>query len=150
MGLLMYLEKLPKEGLEPVIEEVRKRQEPVLIYDLCGYKGAGGKEVLIEAQCSSSLIHGFFNDLDDWLEAFAEHYENHTKQKETFSRFDGIMERHMIIPSQRARIMFEVDTHKRCLRFKVFYNNNEDYEETRDIVYSFIDRIWDNDIRLPN
>ncbi|MEE9525174.1 MAG: hypothetical protein V3V78_01035 [Candidatus Woesearchaeota archaeon] len=117
-----YLSKLPKED-----------DEEKIIYDVKEKEGNR-----IEVLCSPELICAM-DKFDDWLEAFKEHYNEAIEGNFDYSPYNNVQLVGMHIPSEEPRVDFRVDWSKHELDFR-FTD-----EDSKDIIYDFIERIREND-----
>jgi len=95
-------------------------------------------QTFIIVNATGDLICGVDN-LNDWFDAFQEHYNAATNQNGDYISEKGIMLRDMFICNASPRVRFRVDTSKYELQF-VFLKEEQ---QLRDVVYSFIERIME-------
>lgn len=88
--------------------------------------------------CDSDLISSV-ESYYDWLFAFVEHYKQKTGEEKPKMRYNDGLQQYEVSISGEIAIKFRVDTSKKLLQF--FYGN-KNIQETRDLVDSFIDIIW--------
>jgi hypothetical protein len=90
----------------------------------------------ISVDTTGELLCGMDN-LDEWFDAFQEHYNAATNQNGDYILEKGIMLKEMFICNASPRVRFRVDISKYELQF-VFLKEEK---QLRDVVYSFIERI---------
>lgn len=117
----MWLELIPKE------DGLYKR-----VYDIYENERKFRMEISLSRDLISDTDH-----YEDWFQMFREHYCKTKEQQVNFSKERGIQSITMSIPIEKPKIKFEVDYSHMCFRF--YYPEKD--EESRDIIYKFIERI---------